>query len=84
MLANIEALSSGQMKLRELCRPGMTVPPDMPVSELIDQFQRENQELAMVMDNSNIEGLATLTDAFEAIVGSAEDPMDVENGERNA
>lgn len=84
MLANIEALSSGQMKLRDLSRPGMTVPPDMPVSELIDQFQSENQELALVMDNSNIKGLATLTDAFEAIVGSAEDPMDLENGERDS
>ena len=83
MLANIEALSSGEMTLRELCRPGMTVPSEMPVSKLIDQFQQENQELALITGNDTILGLATLTDALEAIVGSAEDPMDVENGEGN-
>ncbi len=79
MLANIEALSSDKMKLTDLCRPVMTVPPEMPVSELIDQFQNKNQELALIMENGTIQGLATLTDALEAIVGSAEDPMDVEN-----
>jgi CBS domain containing-hemolysin-like protein len=78
MLANIEALSSGKMKLEDLCRPGMKVPSEMPVSELIDRFQNENQELALVTDEGKILGLATLTDAFEAIVGSAEDPLDVE------
>lgn len=81
MLANIEALSSGAKQLRDLCRPGITVPADVPVSKLIDQFQNENQELALVTDNGDIQGLATLTDAFEAIVGSAKDPMDVENDE---
>lgn len=79
MLANIEDLKFNRKLLEDLCRPGMTVPPDLPVSELIDQFQNEHQELALVTSDGQIQGLATITDALEVIVGSAEDPMDVEN-----
>ena len=81
MLANIEDLGSGKKKLGSLCRSGMKVSPDLPVSKLIDQFQDEHQELALVLENNVIQGLVTITDALEAIVGSAEDPMDIENNE---
>jgi len=81
MLANIESISSDNKRLRDFCRPGMYVSPDMPVSELIDRFQKENQELALIREDEEILGLATITDALEVIVGSAEDPMDVENGD---
>lgn len=81
MLANVEALRDEQKSLRDLCRPAMRVPANMPVSELIDQFQKEHQELALITEKGEVHGLATLTDALEAIVGSAEDPMDIENSE---
>lgn len=79
MLANIEDLTSGKKKIAELCRSGMTVAPDLPVSQLIDEFQKEHQELALVIENDKVLGLVTITDALEAIVGSAEDPMDLED-----
>jgi CBS domain containing-hemolysin-like protein len=80
MLAHIQELSSGKRSLEELSRPGMTVSTELPVSTLIDQFQSQNQELALITEDNHILGLATITDAMEAIVGSAKDPMDVENG----
>lgn len=82
MLASVEELRSGAKTLRDLCRPSMVVPADLPVSDLIDQFQNEHQELALITENGEVRGLATLTDALEAIVGSAEDPMDVENNKK--
>jgi len=81
MLANVEELRTGEKTLRDLCRPVMTVAADMPVSELIDQFQHQHQELALITKAEKVQGLATLTDALEVIVGSAEDPMDIENSE---
>lgn len=81
LLAEIERLRSSEIDIRDVCRPGMTVPPDMAVSKLIDRFQSENQELALVTENGKVRGLVTITDALEVIVGSAEDPMDLEEQE---
>lgn len=78
LLAEIDRLRSSEADIEEVSRPGMTVPPDLPVSKLIDRFQNKNQELAMIMDGKEIRGLVTITDALEVIVGSAEDPMDLE------
>lgn len=78
ILAHIEKLQSGETTLEDLSRSDMTVPQDLPVSKLIDRFQQEHQELALVCKEDKITGLVTLTDALEVIVGSAEDPMDLE------
>lgn len=78
ILAHIESLQSNEITLEDLCRADMTVDQGLPVSKLIDRFQQEHQELAMVQENSKMVGLVTLTDALEVIVGSAEDPMDLE------
>lgn len=78
ILAHIEELQSDDKNLQDLCRANMTVDQDLSVSELIDRFQQEHQELALVVDNGKTVGLVTLTDALEVIVGSAEDPMDLE------
>jgi CBS domain containing-hemolysin-like protein len=51
------------------------VPADLPVSTLIDRLQEEQQEVALVHDEA-VAGFVTLTDAFEAIAGEMEDPVD--------
>ena len=78
MLANIRDLQNGDITLQQISRADMTIPHDMPVSELIDRFQEKYQELALVVKEGRTVGLVTLTDALEVIVGSAEDPMDLE------
>ncbi len=45
----------------------------MMISDLIDRFQEERQEAAMVKKGDNIVGFVTATDAFEAIIGDLED-----------
>lgn len=78
ILSHIERLQAGEITLDDLDRTNMTVPADLPVSQLIDRFQSEYQELALVTEHGEMVGLVTLTDALEAIVGSAEDPLDLE------
>ncbi|MDZ7703083.1 MAG: hemolysin family protein [Trueperaceae bacterium] len=78
ILAAIGELRGGAKTLIDLVRPTMYVDAELPVSELIDEFQRQKQEIAMVRDGDRLVGLITLTDAVEAIVGSAEDPLDLE------
>ncbi|SMO85891.1 CNNM domain-containing protein [Gracilimonas mengyeensis] len=74
--ANTKELLEGTKKLDDFDWSRLLVPKEMAVSDLIDRFQAEQQELALVEENDRIIGLVTLTDALEAIIGSAEDPLD--------
>jgi len=76
VLANVDALRSGELTLAELAAPPMTVAATTTVSDLIDRFQAESQELALVLEDGEVVGLVTPTDAFESIAGELEDPMD--------
>lgn len=70
------ALEEGTLDLRDLAAPPMTVSTDTVVSDVIDMFQTENQELALVVEDGSVVGLVTTTDAFEAIAGDLKDPLD--------
>jgi len=48
------------------------------VSDAIDQFQAENQELALVIEDGDAVGMVTVTDLLEAVMGDIEDPIDTE------
>jgi len=76
VVGQIDELESGEVAIEDLAAPPMTVGPDVSVSDLIDQFQANNQELALVLSGGVVEGLVTATDAFEAIAGDLEDPLD--------
>lgn len=78
VLSNVDALREGELDIESVATPPVTVTADLPVSALIDRFQAENQEVAMVLDpdDESVIGLVTATDAFEAITGDLEDPLD--------
>jgi CBS domain containing-hemolysin-like protein len=71
-------LEQGTLDLRDLATPPMTASVDTVVSDLIDMFQAENQELALVLEQGSVVGLVTATDAFEVITGQLEDPLDLD------
>jgi IMP dehydrogenase len=54
----------------------MTLSPDTDVSDAIDQFQAERQEMALVIEDGEVVGLVTVTDLLETIIGDIEDPLD--------
>jgi CBS domain containing-hemolysin-like protein len=74
----IEGLQAGETTFGEIAAPPMTVSPETSVSDAIDRFQAEGQELALVVSDGEIVGLVTATDAFEAVMGELEDPLDGE------
>ena len=74
-----EELSAGDIEFAELAAPTMTLSPDTDVSDAIDQFQTERQELALVVEDGTVVGLVTVTDLLEAIIGDIEDPLDQED-----
>jgi CBS domain containing-hemolysin-like protein len=76
VIAELDRLEAGERTLEDIATPPMTVAPETAVSDLIDQFQAENQELALVLSGGEVQGLVTTTDAFEAIAGELEDPID--------
>ena len=71
-----EQLSNGETTLSALAAPPMTLSPDTDVSDAIDQFQTERQELALVIEDGEVVGLVTVTDLVETIIGDIEDPLD--------
>jgi len=71
-----EKLSSDSAAFTDLAAPTMTLSPDTDVSDAIDQFQTERQELALVIEDGEVVGLVTVTDLLETIIGDIEDPLD--------
>lgn len=80
VLHNLDALETGERTFEDLATPPLTVAADTSVSDFIDQCQAENQELALVLDDGEVVGLVTATDAFEEVLGELEDPMDQKAG----
>lgn len=76
VLDHVDDLHAGETTLEELAAPAMTVSVDTTVSDAIDQFQAERQELALVLSDGEVVGLLTARDAFEAVMGEIEDPLD--------
>lgn len=69
--------SDGDTDLEELSAPATILNSDTAVSEAIDQFQSEDQEVALVADgDDDIVGLVTVTDCLEQLVGELKDPFD--------
>lgn len=79
VVAHWEELERGETDLEEIAAEPLRVEAETPVAELIDIFQAERQEIALVEEAGEIVGLVTATDAFEAIAGELEDPQDSES-----
>ncbi|HEX6940006.1 MAG TPA: hemolysin family protein [Longimicrobiales bacterium] len=75
-----QALLAGQrdVRLRALAREPLVVPGSVPVSKLLRDFQARRIHLALVADEyGGIDGLVTLEDVLEELVGEIVDEMDV-------
>ena len=61
--------------LKNLLVPPLFVPETMLASQLLEKFKQEGKHIAVVMDEFGaVQGLATLNDVFEAIVGDLPEP----------
>jgi putative hemolysin len=61
-----------------LLRPAHIVPENKDLAALLTEFRRTNQHMAIVVDEyGELEGIVTLEDLLEEIVGEIEDEFDL-------
>lgn len=67
----------GRYALKKLLRPLMFVPPSMPIGVLLAKMQAERKHMALVIDEyGGVDGLVTIEDLIEQVVGEIEDEHD--------
>jgi putative hemolysin len=67
-----------QVRVDELLRPAQIVPETKDLGALLGEFRREKQHMAIVVDEYGaMQGIVTLEDLLEEIVGEIEDEFDL-------
>ena len=67
--------------LRDLVRPLLYAPPSMPIGVLLQKMQTERIHMALVIDEyGGVDGLVTIEDLIEQVIGEIEDEHDLEEG----
>jgi len=72
--------SDDKRPITPLLRPAVLIPESKRVPELLKQFQRQQNQIAIVVDEyGGTAGLVTVEDLLEEIVGEIRDEYDVES-----
>jgi putative hemolysin len=67
-----------QVQIEDIVRPAHIVPETKDLAALLAEFRRTNQHMAVVVDEyGEMEGIVTLEDLLEEIVGEIEDEFDL-------
>ena len=70
---------NGAVDLRALARPAFFVPEMKPIQGLLLEIQQRKQHLALVVnEHGGVDGLVTLEDVLEELVGEIQDEFDRE------
>jgi magnesium and cobalt transporter len=70
------------LELRGFVRPLLYVPPSMPIGVLLQKMQAERIHMALVIDEyGGTDGLVTIEDLIEQVVGEIEDEHDVDEAD---
>jgi len=65
--------------MREILRPAVFVPESKRLDKLLQEFRRNRNHMAMVVDEyGGVAGLVTIEDVLEQIVGEIEDEYDID------
>ena len=71
--------------LENAVRPLLFVPPSMPIIDLLIKMRHAGCHMAIVVDEyGGTDGLVTMEDLFEEIVGDIQDEHDSDEGQENA
>lgn len=67
--------------LAQIARPLVYVPPSMTIGVLLTKMQAERRHMALVIDEyGGVDGLVTIEDLIEQVIGQIEDEHDVDEG----
>ncbi len=73
--------SDGPFELQPLLRPLLYAPPSMPLGVLLQKMQTGRRHMALVIDEyGGVDGLVTIEDLIEQVIGEIEDEHDVAEG----
>ena len=73
--------NSGTFSLESMLRPLLFVPPSMTIGVLLQKMQAERRHMALVIDEyGGVDGLVTIEDLVEQVVGEIEDEHDIDEG----
>jgi putative hemolysin len=73
-----QSMAGEPIDLEAVLRPALFVPESIPVFEVLDRFKQTQSQVALVVDEYGIlQGMVTLDDILEAIVGDIPDPGEV-------
>lgn len=80
VIDRLSALREHEITFEDVAAPPMTIPEDTTISDTVDAFQEEHQELVLVTGEreDEIAGRVTATDALEAVMGEIDDPLDMQ------
>ncbi|MEM6342193.1 MAG: hemolysin family protein [Pseudomonadota bacterium] len=71
--------------LRSMLRPLLFVPPSMTIGVLLTKMQTERRHMALVIDEyGGVDGLVTIEDLIEQVIGEIEDEHDIDEGQHFA
>ena len=71
-----------RFSLRKLLRPLLYAPPSMPLAVLLQKMQSQRIHMALVIDEyGGVDGLLTIEDLIEQVVGEIEDEHDEDEGD---
>ncbi len=74
--------SKARFNLKRMLRPLLFVPPSMPIGVLLTKMQTERRHMALVIDEyGGVDGLVTIEDLIEQVIGEIEDEHDTEDDE---
>ncbi|MCZ4351040.1 hemolysin family protein [Roseovarius aestuarii] len=69
----------GIFSLKDEMRPLLYVPPSMRIGVLLQKMQAERRHMALVIDEyGGVDGLVTIEDLIEQVVGEIEDEHDID------
>jgi putative hemolysin len=78
LVAAMHGQGLGSVRVEELLRPATMVPETKDLVGLLTEFKRTNQHMAIVLDEYGaVEGIVTLEDLLEELVGEIADEFDV-------
>ena len=78
LFAAMHDLGIASVRLETIARPAYVVPETKDLAALLADFRREKQHLAIVVDEyGSVDGIVTLEDVLEEIVGEIEDEFDL-------
>ena len=67
--------------LSQMIRPLLYAPPSMPIGVLLQKMQTDRMHMALVIDEyGGVDGLVTLEDLIEQVIGEIEDEHDIAEG----